>query len=206
MSLHQPWAMLAAAQQTSGVASPHDCVGWRCCSENVSLCRCRWEPGKHHGSVPAVSPITHTSMWIVVCECVSLEVPVVVPCESAGAVGAGDDDVILSLRWISVSPPPCPLSAVDVGTDMLELDCHLTKDEQVVVSHDANLQRCTGMDRPVSELTYSVSPCSWNPHRRGTQSQGRRRRRSLKGRSGFYVSRIGPARWWETKPPNQDWS
>ncbi|XP_031775828.1 lysophospholipase D GDPD1 isoform X3 [Apis florea] len=36
--------------------------------------------------------------------------------------------------------------AVAVGTEMLELDCHLTKDGQVVVSHDHNLLRSTDVE------------------------------------------------------------
>ncbi|RMC10644.1 hypothetical protein DUI87_12355 [Hirundo rustica rustica] len=46
--------------------------------------------------------------------------------------------------------------AVNLGTDMLELDCHLTKDEQVVVSHDENLKRSTGVDVNISDLKYSL--------------------------------------------------
>ncbi|KAL7986924.1 hypothetical protein Chor_005843, partial [Crotalus horridus] len=49
-------------------------------------------------------------------------------------------------------------SAVNMGTDMLELDCHLTKDEQVVVLHDRNLKRSTGVDVNIADLKYSELP------------------------------------------------
>ena len=41
-------------------------------------------------------------------------------------------------------------SAVSIGTDMLELDVHLTKDEQVVVNHDAKLHRTTDLQSVIS--------------------------------------------------------
>ncbi|XP_037660685.1 LOW QUALITY PROTEIN: lysophospholipase D GDPD1-like [Choloepus didactylus] len=49
-------------------------------------------------------------------------------------------------------------NAVTVGTDMLELDCHITKDEQVVVSHDENLKRSTGVNVNISDLKYCELP------------------------------------------------
>ncbi|KAM9733936.1 lysophospholipase D GDPD1 [Menidia menidia] len=48
--------------------------------------------------------------------------------------------------------------AVDLGTDMLELDCHMTKDEQVVVSHDANLRRVCGINADISNVAYAELP------------------------------------------------
>lgn len=48
--------------------------------------------------------------------------------------------------------------AVALGTDMLELDCHLTRDKQVVVCHDHKLLRATGVDKKISELDYKDLP------------------------------------------------
>jgi len=48
------------------------------------------------------------------------------------------------------------ISALEAGTQMLELDVHLTKDKVVVVSHDKDLSRCTGECVDVSSLEYEV--------------------------------------------------
>ncbi|XP_071768023.1 lysophospholipase D GDPD3a [Centroberyx gerrardi] len=48
--------------------------------------------------------------------------------------------------------------AVEQGTGMLELDCHLTHDGHVVVSHDENLLRQTGHDVTISSLSLQDLP------------------------------------------------
>ncbi|XP_056144192.1 lysophospholipase D GDPD3a [Lampris incognitus] len=48
--------------------------------------------------------------------------------------------------------------AIEQGTEMLELDCHLTHDGHVVVSHDENLLRQTGCDITVSALKLQDLP------------------------------------------------
>ena len=45
-------------------------------------------------------------------------------------------------------------SALDKNADWVELDVQLTKDKQIVVSHDANLKRIAGIDKNISDLTY----------------------------------------------------
>ncbi|XP_030630905.1 lysophospholipase D GDPD3 [Chanos chanos] len=48
--------------------------------------------------------------------------------------------------------------AATTGTDMLELDCHLSLDGQVIVSHDENLLRQTGSDVTISSLKAQDLP------------------------------------------------
>ncbi|XP_058868326.1 lysophospholipase D GDPD1 [Acipenser ruthenus] len=49
-------------------------------------------------------------------------------------------------------------NAVDNNTDLLELDCHMTQDSQVVVSHDENLLRQTGHNVNISDVNYCDLP------------------------------------------------
>ncbi|XP_037332439.2 lysophospholipase D GDPD3a [Pungitius pungitius] len=49
-------------------------------------------------------------------------------------------------------------NAVQQGTQMLEMDCHLTRDGHVVVSHDENLLRQTGRDADISSLDFQDLP------------------------------------------------
>ncbi len=45
-------------------------------------------------------------------------------------------------------------SAVEKNADWIELDVQLTKDKEVVVSHDSSLKRVFGIDKNIFELTY----------------------------------------------------
>jgi glycerophosphoryl diester phosphodiesterase len=49
-------------------------------------------------------------------------------------------------------------NAVDLGTQMLELDVHITKDDVVVVSHDQNLKRTTGRDAMIKQTDFIDLP------------------------------------------------
>ena len=47
-------------------------------------------------------------------------------------------------------------SAMSVGTDMLEIDCHLTKDGKVIVSHDSSLKRVCDSVGVVADYDFEV--------------------------------------------------
>ncbi|CAM4755265.1 unnamed protein product [Rotaria magnacalcarata] len=44
------------------------------------------------------------------------------------------------------------------GVEMFELDCHLTKDNQVVVHHDFSIERTTGDNRFIRDIDYDNLP------------------------------------------------
>ncbi|KAL8604664.1 hypothetical protein ACOMHN_013444 [Nucella lapillus] len=48
--------------------------------------------------------------------------------------------------------------AVALGTQMLELDCHLTGDGQVVVSHDVSLKRTCDCEMAIADTDYEELP------------------------------------------------
>jgi glycerophosphoryl diester phosphodiesterase len=43
------------------------------------------------------------------------------------------------------------------GVQMLEIDCHMTKDHRAVVHHDATLSRTTGHNEYIRDIDYDVS-------------------------------------------------
>ena len=53
--------------------------------------------------------------------------------------------------------------AVNQKTDMLEIDCHITKDGIAVVSHDDLLERTTGKSLKISETNYCDLPLMQSP-------------------------------------------
>ncbi|CAG2257883.1 GDE4_7 [Mytilus edulis] len=55
--------------------------------------------------------------------------------------------------------------AASIGTDMLEIDCHITKDGQVVVSHDSSLKRTCETEGQVSDFKYEELPLLSQEHR-----------------------------------------
>ncbi|MCU6762960.1 Glycerophosphoryl diester phosphodiesterase [uncultured Roseburia sp.] len=49
---------------------------------------------------------------------------------------------------------PAFKGAVEIGADCIELDVQQTKDGEIIVMHDSNLKRTTGVDKNIWETTY----------------------------------------------------
>lgn len=66
---------------------------------------------------------------------------------------------IIAHRGASYDAPENSLAAFRLGyaqkADAVELDIHLTKDGRIIVLHDPNTKRITGVDKPVVEQTFA---------------------------------------------------
>ncbi len=67
--------------------------------------------------------------------------------------------LIIAHRGASYEAPENTMAAVKLAWQMdadgVEIDVHLTKDEQVVVFHDDNTRRFGGNRKPIAECDYS---------------------------------------------------
>lgn len=70
-----------------------------------------------------------------------------------------DEVQIIAHRASATHVPENTLAALDYailsGAHMAEIDVQQTKDGKIILMHDANLKRTTGLNRKVSEATYS---------------------------------------------------
>lgn len=78
---------------------------------------------------------------------------------SATAGATGQRVIIIGHRGDSAHAPENTLAsfrkAAEGGADFFELDCQLTKDNQVVISHDGDLERTAGVKKAIADLTLA---------------------------------------------------
>lgn len=75
------------------------------------------------------------------------------------AFDINNEPEISAHRGSSVDYPensiPAYAAAIEQGADWIELDVHQTADNVVVISHDANIKRISGVDKNIWEMTYA---------------------------------------------------
>lgn len=80
--------------------------------------------------------------------------------ERKGVLGSdmSTDVMVTAHRGYSKAYPentiPACIGAVEIGADCIEIDVQQTKDGQIILMHDSNLKRTTGVDANVWETTY----------------------------------------------------
>jgi len=67
--------------------------------------------------------------------------------------------LVIAHRGASAIAPENTLAAInkaiEIGADVVEVDVHLTKDEQLIVIHDKNLKRTTGINKSIKNCNYN---------------------------------------------------